>query len=487
MADTHHWSEAPAFITGSQVDPAELSRLDTDVDLQDENILAVQVKREPESEDTDRLLQEAELRAEHQAAARQTMLELARALHEASLRQSDLCRKLQEEQDRNQRLRNRCGDLEDELDAWTIEEDKRKAEKILERGFTVGNRHFIKMMLEKSKEAYPHHLFAHDKEEEEPEEEEEERAEGEEVNEAKEKLALTAADLANASSGDRIKFGLIFRLWMREVTKKKERLAAERAEEERRRLEEEKRRKALEEMELRSLLASLQQQLNDANHALAQQRERMVKLEALASQEEALERQHRLEQERLHGELALCQAKIAELNAQILSGRDELLSLRQSETKHAVERRQLQEMIRTLSSDLQQALAMAKYMKEALKVKRDTPGKFAQLIAQLEELRDQVGDLRRDLGSEKDHSVDLQAKLEKNQRRLELERQFLPLVRQARGPLGPKVGVAIERRRDISSPVSTQDETGDGTRTLPRSQSLSSRRGIGLGAAFGGS
>eukprot|EP00913_Durusdinium_trenchii_P028949 g27143.t1 len=116
------------------------------------------------------------------------------------------------------------------------------------------------------------------------------------------------------------------------------------------------------------------------------------------------------------------------------------------------EREKLLERIQQLADELQHALTTAKQMKDrswlelwrrkrAVKSMRQpasciTPEKFAQLIMELEELKDQM----RSIGSDRDHEKEainsLRQQLRRNRRRWELERQFLPLLHQVKGPVG---------------------------------------------------
>ncbi|CAJ1362437.1 unnamed protein product [Effrenium voratum] len=66
-----------------------------------------------------------------------------------------------------------------------------------------------------------------------------------------------------------------------------------------------------------------------------------------------------------------------------------------------------------------------------------SPEKFAQLIMELEELRDQMKWIGTDRDSEKEAINSLRLQLTRNRRRWELERQFLPLLHQVKGPVGP--------------------------------------------------
>lgn len=150
-------------------------------------------------------------------------------------------------------------------------------------------------------------------------------------------------------------------------------------------------------------------------------------------------------------------------------------TLRRAEADNEAEKKRLQNAIRSINSELEQAVILARHMREtALKAKRDaaqsvSPEKFAQLVAELEDMRDRMSALGRQYDSEKANSVCLRQKLDKNQRRLELERQFLPLLHKARGPLGPKDSIGDGTKKKENS---SWDLTG----TLPLASGASDKK-----------
>merc|ERR1740123_1532232 len=95
-------------------------------------------------------------------------------------------------------------------------------------------------------------------------------------------------------------------------------------------------------------------------------------------------------------------------------------AFRRAEAEHNSEKKQLQDTIRRISSELQEAVVLAKYMRETLlKCKRDasssiSPAKFAELIVQLETTRDSLKALQRKHDQVKASNSDLHLKLEKN-------------------------------------------------------------------------
>jgi len=133
-------------------------------------------------------------------------------------------------------------------------------------------------------------------------------------------------------------------------------------------------------------------------------------------------------------EIGSLQQAIRELEAQLV---------RQKEEADERERR-LKAQIRELSAELQRQIVFAKHLREvALKAKRDSAGsispeKMAQLISDLEDMRDRLTWLGSSADSAHQQSSLLRVKLDTNSRRLDLERQFLPLLHKVTGPVGPK-------------------------------------------------
>eukprot|EP00929_Paragymnodinium_shiwhaense_P003930 TRINITY_DN104659_c0_g1_i1.p1 TRINITY_DN104659_c0_g1~~TRINITY_DN104659_c0_g1_i1.p1 ORF type:complete len:552 (+),score=144.75 TRINITY_DN104659_c0_g1_i1:51-1706(+) len=133
--------------------------------------------------------------------------------------------------------------------------------------------------------------------------------------------------------------------------------------------------------------------------------------------------------------------QIADLQ-QIIAEADEKYRLLQE--KHAAELAGLRDQLRRMGQQMDEQVVTLKTTREvATRSKREggagiSPERFAQLVAELEELRDKLAALGRDSEYDRERSAWLTAKLEQNKRRLELERQFLPLLHKVRGPVGPK-------------------------------------------------
>jgi len=148
-------------------------------------------------------------------------------------------------------------------------------------------------------------------------------------------------------------------------------------------------------------------------------------------------------------------------------------NVRELETKLEVEREQstlminnLKGEVRSLGSELQRQIVFAKHLREvALRAKRDaassvTPEKFAQLITELEDLRDRLSVLGAEHNREREQAKLLNLKLDQNKRRLELERQFLPLLHKVRGPVGPKNPLFQKNMAAMAAAAMVPDELG---------------------------
>lgn len=260
--------------------------------------------------------------------------------------------------------------------------------------------------------------------------------------------------------GDRIFFTWILRLWLKECKQRKEQSAKdaearrlrELQELQERRIQEEVERKG---MELLKRNDALQKEL-ERLHDIIDQHKRTIKvaekqIDTLQAEGAARQKQADATIEDLRGQLDKAHSDIRDRDEQIRRLKDELhitnCRFAKAKADFETERGHLQDTVRKLSTELHEALILAKYMRETLlKSKRDaaaaiSPAKFAELIAQLEQMRDELNTLRKDHCLLQEDNTDLTSKLEKNRRRLELERQFLPLIRHARGPMGPKMGV----------------------------------------------
>jgi len=372
------------------------------------------------------LVRNAHMRAEHQAQARTTMLDLAAALDKASLRRRELESRIHEEQAVSQQLR-------DELATWPpkVEQVKSKWEdlrlKTVDWGIKASAREgaAFPLLLTLALEWRP----------------------------VGERRSVTGKPLSDEESMkvDRLLLKEMLKSWYQQVSEKgpprkisepkvvENPLAAELAEMGR-----------LLDVE-KSKVKELQSQLDAKDQEMKSTLRRILQLEeeklALLKQAEKAKESLLAEKDALQLELdkvpPLLQEKENEKDAirqALAESQEEVLRVKAQAEQ---DRLALIDRIHQLAAELENALTSAKHMKEtAVKAKRETTGcispeKFAQLIIELEELRDQMNGIGSEKDNEKELIHSLRQQLSRNRRRWELERQFLPLLHQVKGPVGP--------------------------------------------------
>jgi DNA repair exonuclease SbcCD ATPase subunit len=449
------------------------------------------------ADDHARLIVEAEMRAEHQAQARATMLDLARALDESNRSRRELADKLRHQEETSNSLQTLCDRLQRELDRIHDAEEKKKAEALVKKALASGNKFFFNMMLEKSRDVYDFSLFepegAPNASPEQPKPVEEEEANQSAVKETPKSLA----DLVGGgAAGDKVTVKWVVKLWWQEVLKTKARLEEERLERLRKQKEEDERRRIQDAIraaqeKVAKQVEDLKNRLENSLKTIEENEKRIAAMEkelqaardkAAQDAAEAKAREDALKAEnaRLQAEKADLQKGMAEMQAMYDASQE---ALRKAAEDFAADRNALNQIIRNINSELQEAMVMAKHMRElAMKAKREaansvSPQKFAELMAHLEEMKNNLAALMKELNLEKDNSASLLRNLDKNKRQLELERQFLPLLRKVRGPVGPKAkGGQDERSKDIApnSQAAGMPPIGQGAspKTLRGSQSL---------------
>jgi hypothetical protein len=410
-----------------------------------------------------RLLMEAEIRAEHQAAARNTMLDLAHALDESNRQKRELAAQLRAEYDANASLRIDRDRLQAEVDRLEEMEEKRQAQVLLDKAKKSGNNVMFGMLLEKSRDVYDFSLFDPDK------------SKTAALKEMKEdKGSIDLANVIDGAVGDKVTMSWVVKLWWHEVelTRERNRQAAE--DEERLRREQAERDRIAGEFQKK-----IDALLKEKAKLEAEVERARKRIEELEKAQEKLEKELREAKEQAARDAAAAKAREEALKEEILQMRKELSetksalaelqqqyeeaqeALRKADEAFAAERSRLKAIIKQVQSELHEALVLAKHMREtALKAKRDaagsvSPQKFAELIAQLEEMKNQLSVLSKDNANEKDNNAWLNGQLNKNKRQLELERQFLPLLRKVRGPVGPKAKggqgeEGVKRSRDAT-------------------------------------
>lgn len=511
-----------------------------------------------------KLLVEAELRAEHQAQARATMLDLAKALDESNKARRDLGDKLRREYEASALLRTQRDRLQSELDAIELAEEKKKADALLEKALKTGNGLFFNMMLEKSRDAYDFSLFDPESAKKsdgtvkapdqnssiaqqgspsqsgqsqqgsssQPGEALDSTVEGQQpgaaqqqgasqqagpqsgstqqpqtfADQAKLSRSCTLGDVFQGAVGDRVTVKWVVKLWWQEVHKTKERLEAERIEAEKRRKEEEERRKIEEAKraameKVAKMVEDLKQRLENSQKMIEENEKRMKEMAAElqaaydknaqdAADAKAREDALKAENARLQAEKENTEKALAEMQAQYDASQE---ALRQAAEDFAKERNALNGQLRNINSELQEAMVMAKHMREmCLKAKREaansvSPQKFAELMAHLEEMKNNLSKLMKDYNAEKDNGAWLLRCLDKNKRQLELERQFLPLLRKVRGPVGPKAkGGQDEIVKKKDAAANSQAVPVAGMPPIPNASPKQMRSSQSLGALGAG-
>jgi hypothetical protein len=452
----------------------------------------VPVKPPMTAEDHSRLIVEAEMRAEHQAQARNTMLDLARALDESNKSRKELADKLRHQEETSKSLQALCDRLQRELDRIEAEEEKKKADALVKKALESGNKFFFNMMLEKSRDVYDFSVFEPEGAPQKPAEPEAGQAS---QAPAKETPASLSDLIGGGAAGDKVTIKWAYKLWWQEVLKTKARLEEERLERERKQKEEDERRRIQDAIraaqeKVAKQVEDLKNRLENSLKTIEENEKRMKALEAElqaardkaaqdAAEAKAREDALKAENARLQAEKADMQKNLAEMQAMYDASQE---ALRKAAEDFAAERNALNTLIRNINSELQEAMVMAKHMRElAMKAKREagrsvSPEKFAELMAHLEEMKNNLAALAKELNLEKDNSAMLNRSLDKNKRQLELERQFLPLLRKVRGPVGPKAkgGQTLDVAPNNQAPLAGMPAIGQGAspKQLRGSQSL---------------
>lgn len=162
--------------------------------------------------------------------------------------------------------------------------------------------------------------------------------------------------------------------------------------------------------------------------------------------------------------------ELAEKNSQIEGMRKVIRELEsrlmreREQSEHEISK--LKSQIRELAAELQRQILFAKHLRDlALKAKRDaamsiSPEKFAQLISELEGMQHKLTTMGAEHDRESQQANVLKMKLDMNKRRLELERQFLPLVHKVRGPVGPKNPLFNKNMQALSAAAMVPDALG---------------------------
>eukprot|EP00747_Dinoflagellata_sp_TGD_P167789 gnl/TRDRNA2_/TRDRNA2_192900_c0_seq1.p1 gnl/TRDRNA2_/TRDRNA2_192900_c0~~gnl/TRDRNA2_/TRDRNA2_192900_c0_seq1.p1 ORF type:complete len:590 (+),score=163.23 gnl/TRDRNA2_/TRDRNA2_192900_c0_seq1:69-1838(+) len=408
------------------------------------------------------LMREADEKARHQAAARETMLDLARALEVAQQRRKELEAEVEKEKLEKIKLRAEIDKLFLEIREFNARLEEKDVE--IARFKLHGNKTFLTSAMYWGETIAGGQLYCLGDgvgADGEPLTGQLPAFDASEDQKEKARLASEAVTgkrrIRNRTKGDALKLHALFRFWNALCPDGRVERALKVVEEKHKREIEEMNakfaleRKAFEEalerqrIEAEERMKELKEELAVTKHQVSE-----LEKEKLAIQKEAAEKERILNEEivRLKEELKRAWKEVQEALAALEAmrkERDELEEiLRRERLEAAAEIAKLKAQMRDIASELQAALMLAKQMREAaLAAKRAlagsiSPEKFNELIRELEALRDRCEKIGSEYENEKERTWFLRGQLDRNRRRLELERQFLPLLRQVKGPVGPK-------------------------------------------------
>mmetsp|Transcript_32104 Transcript_32104/g.73413 ORF Transcript_32104/g.73413 Transcript_32104/m.73413 type:complete len:535 (+) Transcript_32104:105-1709(+) len=414
------------------------------------------------------MVREAELRAEHQQQARAMMIDLARTVEELNSQNKELQASLRAEVQHSNDLEAKVARLQTEVVNVKFQDECRESDRLYERGLQTNGMVFG-MLLEASRDIWQPELFPRPRPQ---------KAQGEpdgspqaarakrfaprllvpsRLDKLKREEAFQTICSGGSNAADRITFTLIVRMWRQEVIRAAKRRVVAEVEEQQRSLLEDRERLIGDEVEkrvgeFRKAVSDLEYQVDMLTEEKKAHEQRIQEL--LEQLDQQLLQNKEKEQKSLE-ELRALQAEIKALKMQLEDANRKRSSMNSQyeETERELRRelaireaeiRKLKEIISNLECDLAQALVLARHLKDtAMKAKRDaamsvSPKKFAMLIADLEEMKDRLTRLGKEYGKERTIGEALKGELERRQRQLELERQFLPFLHVSRGPLGQK-------------------------------------------------
>lgn len=440
--------------------------------------------KEPSQNSTRRkgLIEEAEMRAEQQALARVTMLDLARELEEASKNRRRAEMELVEERQKNSRLQAALVEYKTDLQKAHKETEDAKVCHMKDK-LVSGTRTGVMTagLLLWSRQAIPIDRVGEgitDAQQTSITFAEADEPEVEDPEWPKDTSGKLLAVEGRRSKGDGLMLLWILRGWKEQVEELKRqrlqdsenasKLKALRAEMDRMRemfekqLAEERAKNRALEQRIAALLDEIEKLKARCDQLEREKAELLKQLRPGGADagpyEELLEKYRKLKEmyDSKEAECEHLKQTIRELEA--------MLAREREESKAEIAR--LKAQIRELSAELQRQIVFAKHLRDvALKAKRDaassiSPEKFAQLITELEDMRDRLNVLGAENDKEKEQTKMLGLKLDQNKRRLELERQFLPLLHKVRGPVGPKNPLFQKNMAAMAAAAMVTDEMG---------------------------
>jgi hypothetical protein len=169
--------------------------------------------------------------------------------------------------------------------------------------------------------------------------------------------------------------------------------------------------------------------------------------QSLQKQLEDSARQHELERHEFQEQLLRARRDAEEKESlmqemhQKLEAKED--ALRRAEASWENEKRALQGNLRDVTSSLQQALSQARHMESALKKAKRTGAealleRLSAMVADLEAAKAKLSRVTKERDKAVDSNAWLNGQLSNKTRQGELDRQFLPLIRATRGPVGQK-------------------------------------------------
>lgn len=144
------------------------------------------------------------------------------------------------------------------------------------------------------------------------------------------------------------------------------------------------------------------------------------------------------------------------------------LQIAKSKEAWEAERQGFKAKIREVGDELQRQIHFAKHFRDSM-LKSNTGGnssisaeKFQELISELEHLKEMLDTLGSERDRAKKQAEFLRSKLDVQTRRLELERQFLPLLHKVRGPVGPKNPLFTKNMTALAAVARVPDDDREG-------------------------
>eukprot|EP00927_Polykrikos_kofoidii_P065553 TRINITY_DN61293_c0_g1_i1.p1 TRINITY_DN61293_c0_g1~~TRINITY_DN61293_c0_g1_i1.p1 ORF type:complete len:606 (+),score=137.57 TRINITY_DN61293_c0_g1_i1:99-1916(+) len=194
--------------------------------------------------------------------------------------------------------------------------------------------------------------------------------------------------------------------------------------------------------------ARSQHERDQQKHA-EEKKEMQLRLDE-AAEKQAIDQQRvenlQVEMERVrsqaHAHAAAREAQVAQAEALRKRLEEQEDASRQERASWEVEKQSLQAAISNVTSEMQDAVLTARYLKDAAQRARRnqaasvSPEELAQLVSDLSSMRERLSTLSASYQKVSGENTALSQKLRSSSRRMDLERQFLPLRHTVSGPVG---------------------------------------------------